>query len=96
MKYAKLKNLAENMTPEEVNDSLRSLASDTRFAAVVRLVLDQKNLSGDASCGLSFANNHGCLAHAAGVRYGMMELEGQIRQLCDPPVKRGAQAPTKK
>ena len=95
MKYAKLKVMAGNLSDDELNDSLRSLLTDTRFAAVVRLITDQKELSADASSQLQFANNPGCLAHAAGVRYGMMELEGRLKQLCEPPVKRGAQPPPK-
>lgn len=96
MKFAKLKTLAAGMSEDEVRDSLKSLVTDNRFAAVLKLLLDQKELSGDASCQLQFANNPGCLAHAAGVRYGMLELESRIKQLCEPPVKRGAQAPEKR
>lgn len=93
MKFAKLEQLARAMDADEVQASLRSLATDTRFAAVVRLVIDQKELASDGSSQLKFANHHGCLAHAAGVRYGLTELNNSIRQACEPPVKRGAQAP---
>jgi hypothetical protein len=96
MKYAKLKQIADNMSEQEVSDSLISLVNDNRFGAIVRLISAQKELSADASSQLRFANNHGCLAHAAGVRYGMLELEGRIKQLCEPPVKRGAQPPANK
>ena len=95
MKYAKLKVLADNMTPEEANDSLRSLVNDNRFAAVVKLITTQKELAADFSCGVNFAGSHGALAHAAGVRYGMKELEGTLQQLCDPPKQRGQKAPAK-
>ena len=54
---------------------------------------DQRDRSSDSTCQLKFADHHGCLAHAAGVRYDALELEGIIRQLRDPPVKRGAQPP---
>ena len=87
--------MAENLGDQEMKDSLASLVNDNRFAAVVKLITQQKELSADASAGLQFANNPGCLAHAAGVRYGMLELEGQLKQLCQPPKKRGAQAPAK-
>ena len=93
MKYAKLKVLADNLSEPEMKASLASLVTDPRFAAVVRLITQQKELSADASSALQFANNPGCLAHAAGVRYGMLELEGQLKQLCEPPKQRGAQPP---
>ena len=83
------------MGPEELADSLKSLVNDPRFPAMVRLICEQKELASDYSAGVSFAGSHGALAHAAGVRYGMMELEGRIKQLCEPPKKRGAQAPPK-
>ena len=96
MKFAKLEQLANALTPEEASAQLRSLAADPRFAAVVWLVKDQKELASDSSARLDFANNHGCLAHAAGVRYGMLELEGKIKQITDPPKNRGAQSPPAK
>jgi hypothetical protein len=96
VKFAKLEQIARAMDAQELQDSLRSLTNDNRFAAVVRLIIDQKDLSSDGSSQLKFANLHGCLAHAAGVRYGMLELEGQIKQIADPPAKRGAQPPPEK
>lgn len=96
MKFAKLKQMADGMTDAEVADSLRALANDNRFAAVIRLISVQKEVSSDAASGLQFANNPGCLAHAAGVRYAMLELEGRIKQMCEPPVKRGQHAPPQK
>jgi len=92
MKFAKLESIARGMTAEEVTDSLRSLVNDNRFAAVIRSIQDQKDLVADSACQLRMAGSHGALAHAAGVRYGLMELEGKIRQLTDPPKKTGAQA----
>lgn len=88
-RYAKLLKLARDMSPEEVNDTLKSLANDNRFAAVVALIEEQKELAADFSCDLKFANSHGALAHAGGVRYGMRELAGRIRMLTDPPRKTG-------
>ena len=85
MKYAKLEQLARAMTPEEITANVAGLAADPRFAGIVALILQQKELAADHSCGLQFAGSHGALAHAAGVRYGMRELEGKIKQLTDPP-----------
>ena len=45
MKYEKLKAMAATLTAEEVVDSLRSLAQDNRFAAVVHLIQEQKYLA---------------------------------------------------
>jgi len=75
--------------------NLRSLASEPRFAAVVELIRRQKELASDGAAQLKFAGNHGCLAHAAGVRYGMIELEGRIKEACEAPRKRGQQPPEK-
>jgi hypothetical protein len=93
MKYSKLEQLARGMGAEEVTDCLKGLTTDTRFAALVRLIADQKTLASDYSCDLKFAGSHGALAHAAGVRYGLRELENAIRQAAEPPRKTGAQAP---
>lgn len=88
MKYEELQALARAMSPEEAEATLRQLANDRRFAAVIRLVTEQKELASDSSSALQFANSHGCLAHAAGVRYGMLELEGRFRALCTPKKKK--------
>jgi hypothetical protein len=93
MKYAKLEQMARALSPEEVNANVAGLTADPRFAGVVRMILDQKDLAADFSCGVNFSGSHGALAHAAGVRYGLRELEGKIKQLTDPPKKTGAQAP---
>lgn len=89
MKYAKLLALGRSMSPEEVTDSLKALANDSRFAAVVRLLDEQKELAADGSAQLKFAPSHGCLAHAAGVRYGLLELEGRIKQATETHRKSG-------
>lgn len=93
MKYQKLKEIAEGLTAVEVEARLRQLCQDERFAAVVRLILDVKDVGSDAACQLQFADHHGLLAHAAGVRYGMIELEGRIKTAAEPPKARGPKQP---
>ncbi len=93
MKFAKLQQMAQVLTDEEMIANLRSLVNDQRFAAMLRLLAEQKELASDHACQLRFAGSHGCLAHAAGVRYCALELEGKIRELCDPPKKRNTQPP---
>lgn len=94
MKYSKLQQLARAMPAEEVTATLRQLLSDPRFAAVVRIIDDQKNLASDGSSQLKFASHHGLLAHAAGVRYGLLELESRFRTACEPPRSKSPQPPT--
>ncbi len=91
MKFLKLEELARGLTEQEMADCLKGLVTDNRFAAVLRLIQQQKELASDAACQLKFAEQPGCLAHAAGVRYAMLELEGRIRGVCEPPKKRGQQ-----
>ena len=93
MKFAKFQQLASAMDEAEVAATLRQLCADPRFAAVIRLIEDQKMLAADGSAQLKFAEHHGCLAHAAGVRYGLMELEGRLRAVCEPPKIRTPQPP---
>lgn len=93
MKFAKLQQLAHAMDEPELQATLRQLVADPRFAAVVRLIEDQKTLAADASALLKFAEHHGCLAHAAGVRYGLLELENRLRAVCDPPKSRTERPP---
>ena len=85
MKYQKLEQMARGMTAEEITANVAGLAADPRFAGIVALIIQQKELAADYSCGVNFAGSHGALAHAAGVRYGLRELEGKIKQLTDPP-----------
>src|SRR5512144_1180239 len=93
MKFEKLHAIARAMAPEEVTATLRQLCADPRFGAVLRVIQDQKDFAADGSCQLKFAEHAGLLAHAAGVRYGLVELEGRIRATCEPPKKRGPQPP---
>ena len=93
MTFQKLQEAGRKMSEVEIAASLRSLANDARFPAVAELIRRQKELASDGSAQLKFANNAGCLAHAAGVRYGMIELEGSLKQACEAPRKRGEKAP---
>jgi hypothetical protein len=93
MRFAKLQQLARGMEDAEVSATLRQLGADPRFACVLRVIEDQKTLAADGSAQLKFAEHHGCLAHAAGVRYGLLELEGRLRMACDPPKSRTPQPP---
>ena len=92
MKYQQMEAMARGLSTEELNDSLKGIVADQRFAAVLRLILDQKEMAADGASQLKFAELHGMLAHAAGVRYGMIELEGRIKAICEPPRKRGDRA----
>lgn len=88
MRYRELEELGRLLTEETAAEELRQLVMDRRFAAVVRLVQQQKELASDGACQLKFAEHAGCLAHAAGVRYGMLELEGRIRTACERKKKK--------
>jgi hypothetical protein len=91
MKYTTLEKMARELDAKEIDAGLRSLMNDNRFAAVVRIIIDQRALADLESCQLRFANSHGALAHAAGVRYGLLELENRLRQTSEPPKRRGMQ-----
>lgn len=93
MKFSKLQQIASGMDAAEVTATLVQLVADPRFAAVVRVIEDQKTLAADASAQLKFASQPGLLAHAAGVRYGLLELEGRLRAACEPPKSRTPQRP---
>lgn len=84
MKYEDLVAAARELPAQQRDATLRQLVNDPRFAAVLALILEQKDLAADSSARLDFANNHGCLAHAGGVRYGMLELENRLRTACAP------------
>lgn len=73
------------MTVEQCAAELRSLANDPRLAAILRVVIEEKELVSDSACQLKFAEHHGSLAHAAGARYAWLELEARIRSACEPP-----------
>lgn len=84
MTYAKLKSLALAMGEAEQVATLKQLANDPRFAAVLKLILDEKEKASDDAAQPRRAVHHGVLAHAAGSRFQMMELENRLRAVCTP------------
>lgn len=93
MKFQTLEAKARGMSEREIDDSLRSLSADPRFAAVVAIVLRHKEQFVDGGSVQALAGNHGALAHTSGSVYALNCLLGAIKQVCQPPKKRGAQAP---
>lgn len=94
MKFASLQQLARAMDDAEAAATLRQLCADPRFAAVVKLLADEKDIIAESACALKFADHHGCLAHAAGGRCALAAVEGRLRQLCDPPISRTPKPPS--
>jgi hypothetical protein len=84
MTYAKLKSLALTMGEAEQVATLKQLANDPRFAAVLKLILDEKEKASDDAALPPRAVHHGVLAHAAGSRFAMTELENRLRAVCTP------------
>ncbi len=94
MTFEKLTAAARAMSAAEQQATLKQLCEDARGAAVLKLLMDEKELVSDSASQLKFANSHGCLAHAAGARYNLLELEGKLRAVCTPEkVRRKAAAP---
>jgi hypothetical protein len=95
MTFAKLKALALAMSPEDREATLKQLCNDPRFAAVVSLIWEEKEKASDDAALPTRAVHHGVLAHAAGSRYQLTELENRLRAHCTPEkVRRKAQAET--
>lgn len=88
MTFDKLKAIAQAMPADQRDATLRELTNEPRFAAVLRVILDEKENVSDAACQLKFAEHHGSLAHASGARYAWLELEGKIREACTPPKRK--------
>ena len=93
MTYAKLQQLDNNMGQEEMHDSLVSLVNDPRFAAVVKLLESHREQFVSATSQQALAAHHGALAHAGGSIYALDTFAGVVKQLCEPPKRRGMQAP---
>lgn len=93
MTYKKLLAAARGMGDAEVAGCLKGLAADPRFAAVLALVDQIKEQTADAACDHHYAEKHGTLEHAAGVRFGLRILEGKIKGMIEPPKRSGQQRP---
>lgn len=84
MTFAKLKSLALAMGEEERAATLKQLCNDPRMAAVVALIWEEKEKASDDAALPPRAVHHGVLAHAAGSRYQLNELENRLRSCCTP------------
>lgn len=93
MTYAKLLAAGRAMDDKEIAASVKGLAADPRFAAVVALIDQMKTTVADVSCQEKYSNEHGSLEHAAGIRCGLMMLEARIKQQTEVVKKTGAQRP---
>lgn len=93
MTYAKLKSLALSMDEAQQLATLKQLANDPRFAAVLKLILDEKEKTSDDAAQPRRAVHHGVLAHAAGSRFQMLELEHRLRAVCTPDKPRRKETP---
>jgi hypothetical protein len=95
MKFEKLMEVGRGMEEAEIAANLQSLASEPRFAAVVALIHNHREQYVDGGCVQALADSHGKLAHNAGSVYALNVLLGRIRQVCNPPKRRGQQPPEK-
>lgn len=93
MTYKKLLEAGRAMDEKQIEDSLKGLVNDPRFAAVVAAIDVIKEQTANASCQDRYAGEHGTLEHAAGVRFGLIVLESRIKQITDPPKRRGERKP---
>jgi hypothetical protein len=92
-RFEKLAADGRTLTAEQVNDSLRSLAMDDRFAAVVAWLERNKEAFVVAGCKQSLAKEPGKLAHAQGSVHTVMTLQGQIAHLLTGTKVRGGMEP---
>ena len=91
MKYQTLLAMGRAMDAKQIADSLKGLAKDPRFAAVLAVIDKIKEETADASCDPKYANGHGTLEHAAGVRNGLQLLEARFKNVTDAPKRTGQQ-----
>ena len=84
MTFSKLKALALAMPEDERDATLKQLCNDPRFAAVLRVVWDEKESASDDAALPPRALHHGVMAHAAGSRYALNMLENRVRAACAP------------
>src|SRR6185295_16801847 len=87
MRYAELQKLARELSPEAMRDNLRSLAMDSRFAAVVALIEAQRESYVTAGSAQNMASDHGKLAHCQGSVYALRTITGQFQQILDRPAQ---------
>lgn len=73
------------MPEKDVKESLRQLARDVRFAAVVSVLLRYERAWSSAVSDQAIATDHGKLAHAAGSLYGLRVLQQAMAGIIDPP-----------
>lgn len=84
MTFAKLKSLALAMSEEERDATLKQLCNDPRGAAVLKLILDEKEQVSDTMATREMCERPNLLARAAGGRFLCMELEGRLSAACTP------------
>lgn len=93
MTYAELSEAGRKMTPEQVNDSIRSLATDPRFAAVAAWLDRNHDDFVVAGAAQKIADSHGKLAHCGGSTHAIRVLRGQLAEVLNPSPKRTPQRP---
>lgn len=93
MTYDDLLELGRKMAPEVREENLRALARDSRFAALLFHVEQQKDEFVRAFANPEIANFPGCLQHSAGSIHTHLVIQEYLRGLCDaPPPERRRQA----
>lgn len=91
MKFSELSALADRMSTEERDETIRQLALDARFAAVVALVRSEREGYVVAGSQQKLATHHGCLAHNGGSVFALDCLQGALRGICEAMPKRRRQ-----
>ena len=93
MNSRELQRAADDLDPRLVDEQLRELARDPRFAAVLAW-LDRNNAAWQASVSQQrLADSHGKLAHAAGSLYAVSLLKNQLAALLEPKTESALQRP---
>ncbi len=87
MTYAELEAHARKLTPAKRDAALRSLAADTRFAAVVRLLEEQRESIIDIVRHPQASAQHGTIEHAAGALDQACRLQDALRDLLNETPK---------
>jgi hypothetical protein len=79
--------------PTAVADNLRSLALDARFAAVIALLMRDREMYVKHGSSTTLAPHHGPLAHCQGGVSACDRLLGAIEEMMRPAPKGGAKRP---